>query len=453
MNLTVFYEKIRSLVGHEYFITNNLEQYQKEWRNRYSFSSIGVVLPNSVSQIQNIVTLCQEFNVAIVPQGGNTSLCIQAIPNGSNCPQLILNLKRLNKIIEVNQCNSSIKVEAGCILSKVQQVALQHDLYFPLSIGSEGSSQIGGNIATNAGGIHVLKYGMMRDLVLGLKVVDANGRLINMDNSLRKVNTNFDLKQLYIGSEGTLGIIVEANLKLFNIPKQLQTCLIGVATLNEAVNILNILKKQSDLFAFEIINQKAQMVYNLFFKNNQLPVSDSWLILCEVIAPTADVFYSINNDNIIIATNEIQRRALWLIRENIPLAEKKYGIAVKHDISLPIDKINDFVTQNQNHILDQYPEAELIIFGHLGDGNLHYNVKINNSNNDFRYDEQIINNIVYTDVYKYNGSFSAEHGIGMLKAGLYKKYTDINSYFVAYNIKKLLDPNNLFNPSKIYEEK
>ncbi len=457
-DLNQYINEITNIVGFDGVLTNDKKQYETDWRNRYSNHCIAVTLPSTIEQISTILKLSSIYKVGVIPQGGNTSLCGASVPNNSGKPQIILNLRHLNKIINIDINNQSLTVEAGCTLDKVIDYAKQNGLYFPLSIASSGSCQIGGNIATNAGGIHVIKYGMMRDLVLGLEVCLADGSIINQLQSLKKNNTFFDLKQLFIGSEGTLGIITKASLKLYPQPDRYFTAMCGVNDLSTACLLLNSLNKYYNLCAFEIINPQTREIYNKHFR--PMGVTAPWVILFEI--ETYSEFsleelvnklgeLTIDLDNIILASNENERQNLWHIRETIPIAEKMEGVAVKHDISLPISNIDEFIKTNESNILKHYPDAQIIIFGHLGDGNLHYNIRFKNMDyNQLQNSEAEINNIVYTDVYKYNGSFSAEHGVGMLKKYWMSKYYDSRSYQLALSIKKLLDPNDILNPEKVF---
>lgn len=454
-----FIAEITNIVGVDSVLTDDKKSHETDWRNRYYNQSLAVVFPTTVEQISRIIKLSSIYKIGIVPQGGNTSLCGASVPNSTKAPQIILNLRRLDKIINIDINNKSITVEAGCTLQQVIEVAKDNDLYFPLSIASSGSSQIGGNIATNAGGIHVVKYGMMSDLVLGLEVFMPDGSIINQLQSLRKNNTYFDLKQLFIGSEGTLGIITKATLKLYQQPESYFTAMCGVEDLGIACKLFNLLNKYYSICAFEIINPLTQQIHNKHF--HPMGVTAPWVILFEI--ETNSEFnleelinklnvLSIDLNNVILASNETERQNLWQVRENIPLAEKMEGFAVKHDISLPISNIEEFIKTNELNIIRHYPNAQIIIFGHLGDGNLHYNIQFKTIDyNELQEIEHEINQIVYTNVYKYNGSFSAEHGIGILKKHWFSKYYDPNSYELALSIKKLLDPNNILNPGKVFK--
>lgn len=463
MSKDIFLHKLRGLFKPQQLILDEEQKkpFETDWRKRYFNQALAIVLPNNVTEIVNLINLCQKHNIAIVPQGGNTSLCGGSIPIDTG-HEIIVNFRNLNKIIELDVVNQTITVEAGCTLQQIIDFAASHNLYFPLSIASQGSCQIGGNIATNAGGIHVVQYGMMRDLVMGLEVVLSSGQTLNQLNALHKNNINFDLKQLFIGSEGTLGIITKAVLKLFPIPENYFTALIGINTLEQTIKLFKDLKQKFKLVAFEIIDQNTQTIYNEFFSQAKLPVEGNWLILLEL--ETFNEFIPNNFVNILeqneidinnanIASNESERSYLWHIRENIPLAEKMSGVAIKHDIALPISQIATFIALNEKNILNKFPDATIIKFGHLGDGNLHYNIQFKQRNmEEFKRIEEQVNQIVYNDVMHYAGSYSAEHGIGQLKKQWFATYYDTNSYNLAKQIKQLVDPNNLFNPHKIFSE-
>ncbi len=453
-----FIDKLKEIVDLPSIIfdLNRQRPYLTDWRERYYGQCIAVILPNTINQISQIVKLCQEYSIGIVPQGGNTSLCGGATPINGNPNQIILNLTNLNKIINLDLNNNSLTVEAGCTLKQVRDIAKKHNLDFPLSIASEGSCQIGGNIATNAGGIHVIKYGTMRELVLGIEAILPDGTLVNQLNSLRKNNLNFDLKQLFIGSEGTLGIITKAVLKLSPIPHDHFTCLLGVNDFSQIYKILNNLIQSFSVCAFEIINQTIQKIYNTQFENS-INLSAKWLILFELESLNTKfdplevikvIEHDIDLNNAIWASNQKERDTIWQYRENIPIAEKKYGIAIKHDIALPISTIDNFIEVNQKNLLTHFPKAQIGIFGHFGDGNLHYNVFLDSSNiSDY---EEKINQIVYKDVMAYKGSFSAEHGVGQLKKIWFYKYHDRISYNLAKSIKQMIDPHQILNPGKIF---
>ncbi|MCX8515173.1 MAG: FAD-binding oxidoreductase [Burkholderiales bacterium] len=334
MTNSLFIPQLIAIVGTNNIIVDNeaRKPFEKEWRGKFCAASLAVVFPQTLEQIQHLIKLCSNFKIHIVPQGGNTSLCAAAIPEISNQNQeIILNLSKLNKIIKLDKLNHTIEVEAGCTLQQIQSFANANNLYFPLSIGSEGSCQIGGNIATNAGGIHVVKYGMMRQLVLGLEVVLADGSVLQQQQELYKNNSYLDLKQLFIGSEGTLGIITKAVLKLYPQPNNYICGLIACNSINKAIEVFNLLTQQYDLHAFEIINKYTQNIYNCSFSNNPFALTAEWLILFELIDnlnDNLDAFaqsltqFNLDLNNVILASNEKERKNLWQQRENIPLAEK-----------------------------------------------------------------------------------------------------------------------------------
>lgn len=452
--------KLTEIVGRIHVITDPAQQltYLTDWRGRYEGQAIAIVKPQTTDQIVELIKLCQLNNISIIPQGGNTSLSGGATPLNQSVPrQIVLNLSLMNKILAVDVENNSITVQAGCTLAQIIKEADAYQRYFPLSIASLGSCQIGGNIATNAGGIHVIKYGMMRNMVLGLEVVLADGKVLNGLNYLRKNNAYLDLKQLFIGSEGTLGIITQAVLKLYPKPVDYVTGLIGVKTIPQAINLLSQLSAYFSVCAFEIIGKTMQDIYNTNFNASKLPLSDDWVILFELEINNMDGAIDLlskcelDTEQLIICDSPGSRHGLWQMRENLPIAEKSHGIAIKHDISLPISKIEQFIQLNEKNIQKSYPDAQIIIFGHLGDGNLHYNVQLATQEQTLA-EENNLNQIVYTDVLNLGGSISAEHGIGQLKTSWYKQAIDPVSYNLAWQVKQLLDPNDLFNPKKIFNK-
>lgn len=446
-------------------ILDNKEQYAtyiRDWRGHYCGRVLLVIFPKNNKDIQKIIKHCTLYKISITTQGGNTSLCGGSVPLANHAKQIIINMKNFNKTIKFDYFNKSITLESGCTLKNVQELALKHDLYFPLSIASENVAQIGGLIATNAGGLHVIKYGTMRELILGLEVILPSGKIINQLKVLRKANTNFDLKQLFIGSEGTLGIITKATLKLFPKPKNYVTNLVACNDISQSILLLDYLNKKFNICAFEIINKTTQKIYNACNKNKPLPVHGEWIILFEI-----EAYNDFNLDNLyvilqnlkindaIINTNQETRQTLWNFREAIPIAEKqivkdKNFHIIKHDISLPISNINIFIQQANKLLLKLNKNIKLIIFGHLGDGNLHFNIILKKNIISCKNIDILVNKIVYNLVKKNNGCFSAEHGIGQLKKRWLRKYYDKNSFILAKAIKKQIDPNNIFNPGKIF---
>jgi FAD/FMN-containing dehydrogenase len=437
--------------------------YTTDWRKRYHGSAIAVVFPRAQSQIQELVKFCQVQQIAIIPQGGNTSTCGAATPlSDYNKPQLIVNLQKMNKIISLDRDNYSLTVEAGCTLQQVQDYASVHGLYFPLSLASQGSCQIGGNLATNAGGVQVLKYGMIRDLTLGLRAVLANGEVLDGLTALRKDNTYLDLKQLLIGSEGTLGIITHATLKLFPIPPAYCTLMFPVSSIAQALQLLKQLKTYytNNVSAFEIIKHDSWQIYQNYFDFKHEICNAPWSIICEIEVNNDFVLENllilleqneIDLNQSVIASSENERQLLWQLREQIPLAEKQYGYAAKHDISLPLSQIEEFVTINSAKLKEIEPHGYFSIFGHLGDGNLHYNFGLAGADSQQISElEQLVNPLVYQDVIAHGGSISAEHGIGQSKKKWFQQFCDPASYQLMQQFKQQLDPLNLLNPGKIF---
>ena len=457
MNLEEFIKKLSITIPLSSIIFDEQvkKNYEIDWRKSFKGTSLAVLFPSLVTEIQQIIILCNQYNVAIVPQGGNTSLCGAAVPaTNISKPQIIVNLSKLNKILDINTTNKTILVESGCLLGNIKTKLLKQNLFFPLTLGSLDSCQIGGNIATNAGGINVLKYGMMRDLVLGIEVVLANGKIINNLNKLVKNNTYIDLKQLFIGSEGTLGIITKAYLRVYPCINNNQSGIVSLNNFKQVIELFEILASYS-ISAFEVINKETILLLNKYFIDYSLCSDNDWLVMFDLEIEN-DFDYSIllskirkiTDAEIYLSYDENSKNKIWTARELIPLAEKKAGGIIKHDISLPIDQIENFVKNNRIKILNYYPNSKFIIFGHLGDGNLHYNIKIENFTTSI---ENNINDIVYQDVINLAGSYSAEHGVGLLKKKLYKTYSDQNSYNLCKDIKSMFDPNDIFNPGKIFD--
>lgn len=452
--------QLTKLTESKNIITNDKDQQRfiRDWRGRYNNPCLAIVTPETTQQVISIVKFCYINNLKFIPQGGNTSLCGSSVPT-TDYNQIIINLTKLSKIKHIDTQNNSIEVEAGCTLLDINTLAKQHQLFLPIKIASEGLCQIGGAIATNAGGINVLKYGSTREQVLGLEVVLPNGELVNQTSSVRKNNLNFDLKQLFIGSEGTLGIITSACLKLHPLPNEYFTGIIGVTSLDGAIAIMNSLKKLN-LCAYEIISHETKLLHDKHF-NSIIATNSQWVIIFELEIDNLDINliyeYLSQMQAIIIdseiATNLSSRQKIWNFREQIPLAEKAHGLAIKHDICLPINQIEAFIQQNQAKIHQAYPnQTSSIIFGHLGDGNLHYNISFNQHLKSIPSEiELAINELVYEDVYKHNGSFSAEHGIGQLKQQWFKKYYDRNSYKLAKQIKTLIDDKQIANIGKVFD--
>ncbi len=426
--------------------------------------------PGSTQEVADVVKWCVGQQVPIVPQGGNTGLCGAATPDDSG-RAVVLSLARLNSVREVDTDNDTMVVEAGCILQTVQQTARDVDRLFPLSLAAEGSCTIGGNLACNAGGTQVLRYGNARDLVLGLEVVTAQGEIWHGLRGLRKDNTGYDLRDLFIGSEGTLGIITAATLKLFPLPVAQCTALVGLQSVEAAVSLLSIARKGFGpaLTGFELIAGNCLHLVTHHFPQQRMPFDGpsaalSWYALLELSdSESADHarerFETVVGDAIeaevvvdaVIAENISQSKALWHLRESIPLAEKEQGKSIKHDVSVPVSSMADFVRTTNEAIQSRFPGLEHVIFGHLGDGNLHYNIARGTafSEDDLLDRQEAIYDIVHRSVHHYHGSISAEHGVGQLKRDLLDQFKDPVEMKLMRLLKQTLDPHGIMNPGKV----
>ncbi len=444
--------------------------YLTDWRKRYSGKALAVVFPRTTAALQSIVKACVTNGVAMVPQGGNTGLVGGAVGDlqGDGSNTLIINTSRLRETAVVDSANRTLSVSAGYTLLEVQQLAEQAGLYFPLSLASEGTCTIGGNLATNAGGTAVLRYGNTRELTLGLQAVMPDGALLDSLTGLRKNNTGYDLRHLLIGAEGTLGIISTVTLRLFAKPKTTLTAWLGVNDAQQAVGALNSLLDRFDaqLTAFEWMQQDALMLVLRHF-GGQLPVAAQTAghALVELSSPHADsrlaeAFESWAQDALqgnlaqdcAIAQNLEQAKQMWALRENISEAQAREGLNVKHDVSLPVSSIPGFLDVNLPRLQQMCPGIRPVIFGHLGDGNLHYNFSCpagEDSRTFLASMESVINEAVLNDVQNFGGSVSAEHGIGLLKRDLLPRYKDATAIAVMKSVKRALDPLNLMNPGKV----
>ena len=388
--MTEFLDSLKAIVGPRGWKTDDhdLEPYLNEWRGEVVGRTPMVVAPATTDAVAAVVRACSDAGVGIVPQGGNTGLCAGAVPDESG-EQIVLSLERLNRIRELDALNYSIEVEAGCLLATIQAAASDGGLHFPLSLAAEGSCQIGGNLATNAGGLNVIRYGTARALVLGLEVVLADGSVLNSMRSLRKDTAGYDLKQLFIGSEGTLGIITAAALKLFPAPGELTTALIALRESGDAVRLLARLRTTlaDRIEAFEIVSGPIFGLVERHIAGAKLPFSDKhpWYVLIQVATNgkqeiLEDALLSGAEAELIvdavIAKNSTEANQLWHLRHSIAEAELQHGKGLKHDISVPISKMQEFLVRGDALLADLMPDAELLAFGHVGDGNLHYNVQL-----------------------------------------------------------------------------
>ncbi|WP_255587953.1 FAD-binding oxidoreductase [Deefgea piscis] len=447
--------------SHGLLFGENTAPYCLDQRRRFQGQALAVARPKSTEQLVELVKLCAEHHIAMVPQGGNTSLCGAATPDSSG-HSLIIAFERMNQFIEVDADNNTITVDAGVTLQQVQTAALAANRLFPANWGAAASCQIGGALATNAGGVNVLRYGNMRELTLGLEVVLADGTIWHGLRGLRKDNTGYDLKQLFVGAEGTLGLISRAVLRLYPLPTAHATALIDVDSPAIAVELLRDLQaKVGDrVTSFELISRPCLDLLQRHFPQLQQPFSQSpaWCVLLELsdggnseqlISQLAEILFAAGFSNAYVAQNQRQAQDFWCLRERIPEAQRIEGVSIKHDISIPVGDIPRFLTECQNELIQQYLDANIVAFGHLGDGNLHYNLFLNEKTALIYQFEQAINAIVYRLVAKYNGSISAEHGIGQLKKQSLSQYRTATELLMMRSIKQALDPQQLMNPGKV----
>lgn len=463
-------DRIRAAVGPQGLITDahDVESYVVDWRGYYRGATPAVVRPAGTEEVAAVVKICAETGTAIVPQGGNTGMCGGATPSPAG-DQVVLSLARMNRILEVDALNNTITAQAGCILANVQQAAAAADRLFPLSLGAEGSCQIGGNLATNAGGVNVLRYGNARDLALGLEVVLPDGRVWNGLRGLRKDNTGYDLKHVFIGSEGTLGVITAAVLKLFPRPGAQLTALFAVPDPAAAVALLARLRGGCGerVSAFELISRLCLdlVLEHIPGTREPLPQPHPWYVLAE-LADTAGAA-SLRGDfertvtgatdealvrDAVVAESTAQAQSLWRMREAIPEASRAEGPLYRHDISIPVSRIPDFITAADGALERGFPGVRVICFGHLGDGNLHYNMFApDRLHGDAAARTAAgVNRTVYDIVLRHGGSFSAEHGIGQAKRGELAYYKSAVELETMRALKRTFDPRNIMNPGKVF---
>ncbi len=455
--------ELRLVVGERYVLTDpaDLAPHLVDWRGRYRGQALALVRPASTAEVATVVQTCVKFGVPMVPQGGHTSLCGASTPDERG-DAVIISLSRLNEVITVDAQNNTLSVGAGCTLQQVQAAAEAADRLFPLSLASEGTCQIGGNLSTNAGGVQVLRYGNMRELTLGLEVVLPNGEIWQGMRALRKDNTGYDLKDLFIGAEGTLGIITAAVLKLFPRPRRQTTLWLNLASPALAVDLLNRAKNRFDaqLTAFELISAQSLGLVLQHMPETRLPSSAApWYVLAEFsdtppealegwLAEQLDAERLLDG---VIAQTEAQAKALWALRENISEAQKREGFSIKHDIAVAVSAIPEFLRLADTALQAAFPGIRVIAFGHVGDGNLHYNLSRPGdlASSDFLACQPEVNRIVHDTVHALNGSISAEHGIGQLKRDELLRYKSEVELNLMRSIKTALDPLGLMNPGKI----
>ena len=437
--------------------------YLVDERRRYQGISPLVMRPVSVDQISKLVRLCSEQKIGIVPQGGNTSLVGGSVPDASG-QQILVSLSRLNRIRSVDAANYTITVEAGCILADVQDEAARVDRLFPLSLAAEGSCQIGGNLSTNAGGTSVLRYGNARDLVLGLEVVLANGEVWQGLRGVRKDNTGYDLKQLFIGAEGTLGITTAATLRLFPRPREVTTCLVAVADPEAAGALLSELRGVTGdrVSAFEYMHRACIEMVSTHIDDSLDPFARSFehYVLVEIetcVEAVEGVFGEMLNRlqvlDAVFASSCAQAQRLWRLREAIPEAQKHAGGGVKHDIAVPIVRVSEFLVRARDTVRQKLPNAVIVAFGHLGDGNIHYNLSLPPGEllADFAVQAEPLVDAIHELAIELGGTFSAEHGIGQLRKSELERYRSATELQLMRAVKRALDPLGIMNPGKLFD--
>ncbi len=459
---------LRQTVGASHVLTEgDLTAWEQDWRRRARGKALAVVRPGSTHEVAAVVRACAAAGTAIVPQGGNTGLSVGSIPDASGT-QVLLSLARMNAVRAVDADNLTLTVEAGAILQNVQGAAEQAGLLFPLSLAAEGSCTIGGNLATNAGGTQVLRYGNARDLCLGLEVVTPQGEIWDGLKGLRKDNTGYDLRDLFIGSEGTLGIITAATMKLFPQPAASLTAWAAVPSMEHAVQLLALAHRHlgAGLTGFEVMGRFALSLVNRHMPQLRVPFMDQAGLPYAVLLENSDsesedhararfealletAFDAGCVSDAVVAENLAQAHQLWHIRESIPLAQAEEGLNIKHDISVPISRIPAFVEYADALLQREIAGVRLVNFGHLGDGNLHYNVQApaeGDAKAFLRDEEARVNDLVYEAVAKFGGSFSAEHGVGALKVDKLQQYQSPVALAMMRAVKGALDPRGLMNP-------
>ena len=443
--------------------------YLAEQRRRYQGAAPFVVRPASTEEVATTVTLCREVGVPIVPQGGNTGLVAGGIPFAET-PAVLLSLGRMNRVRQLDATDYSITVEAGCILQQVQEAAAEADRLFPLSLGAEGSCQIGGNLSTNAGGVHVLRYGNMRDLVLGLEVVLPDGRVWDGLKALRKDNTGYALKHLFVGAEGTLGVITAACLKLFPRPAETAVAFVAVTDPAAAVELLGRARAATGdrVNAFELIPRIGLDFALKHVEGIEDPLSESsdWYALVELASGRADgslresleeFLAAAIEDGLVsdaaLAANERQAQAFWAIREGIVEAQKFEGGSIKHDISVAVSKTPEFIKRATKLVTEMVPGIRPVPFGHVGDGNIHFNLSQPEGADREAYLARwdAVNEAVHELVVSMGGSISAEHGIGYMKAAENARFKSAVEMDLMRAVKQALDPDGLMNPGKVVE--
>jgi FAD/FMN-containing dehydrogenase len=461
-------DSLRAAVGEAHVLTGgDLSAWERDWRKRWRGKALAVVRPGNTNDVACVVRACAANGTALVAQGGNTGLVGGGVPDASGT-QVLLSLSRMSRVRELDRANLTLTVEAGCVLQTVQQTADDAGLLFPLSLAAEGSCTIGGNLATNAGGTQVLRYGNARALCLGLEVVTAAGDVWHGLSGLRKDNTGYDLRDLFIGSEGTLGVITAATLALHAKPAATMTAMASCSTLADCVTLLGLAQQQlgAGLTGFEAMNEFSLSLVARHMPQLRQPLPAApWTVLLELSDNESEAHARERFEGLLgqalerstigdaaIAESVAQSHTMWHLRESIPLAQSEEGLNIKHDIALPVSRIPAFCEATQGALERAVAGVRLVNFGHLGDGNLHYNVQapVGVDAAVFLAErEHEINNIVYDAVAAHGGSISAEHGIGVLKRDELVQYKDATALALMRAVKQALDPRGLMNPGRV----
>jgi len=464
-------DELRTLLGPAQVLTRadhgDLSAWERDWRKRWHGQALAVVRPGSTAEAAQVVQACARHGASLVPQGGNTGLVGGGVPDMSGT-QVLLSLQRMNRVRAIDPANLTLTVEAGMVLQAVQQAAADAGLLFPLSLAAEGSCTIGGNLATNAGGTQVVRYGNARDLCLGLEVVTAEGEVWDGLSGLRKDNTGYDLRDLFIGSEGTLGLITAATLKLYPLPTVVTTALASLDWLDSAVAFLGLAQARlgASLTGFEVMNRFSLDLVRRHFPQLAQPLPGAgWTVLLEQSGNESEAQATQRFESLLeaamerglitdaaVASSLEQAKTLWHLREAIPLAQSLEGLNIKHDISVPISRIPAFVRATDEALERAVPGVRLVDFGHLGDGNLHYNVQAPAGVDAQRFlaeHEERVNGIVYDAVMAHGGSISAEHGIGALKREELARRKSPGALKLMRAIKQALDPHGRMNPGRV----
>jgi FAD/FMN-containing dehydrogenase len=446
---------------------DDLAPYLRDFRRLYQGATPLVLKPGTLDEVSKILGICNRDEVAVVPYGGNTSYCGGATPDESGS-QIVVSLQRMNRVRQLDAANYSMIVEVGCTLAGAQAAAREANRLFPLSLGSEGTAQIGGNLSTNAGGTAVLRYGMMRDLVLGLEVVLADGRVLRALKSLRKDNTGYDVKSLFVGAEGTLGIITAASLKLFPMAADSATALVGIDMPLQALELLTRLRTAAgdQVTSFELM---PRIAVELTVKHvpgvaNPLDFDCAWYLLIELSSPNPrqgltalltaeleDAAAAGTVKDALLATSIAQAQAMWKLRESVPEAQRRHGASIKHDVSVPVSAIPQLIERGTILAQSLAPEGEVVSYGHAGDGNLHFNLsqKPGADLKSFLARTHVLELAMFDLVESLGGSISAEHGIGRLKAEEFARRADPVELAVMRELKRALDPKGILNPGKV----